>query len=156
MAWLGMSFGLFFTVGGLMVIQSPPADISGPLRATGETLFFVGQYALAAGYLGVIVTRLGSPRWAKGLGRLAPMGRMALTNYIMHSVILTSVFYGYAGGMFGQLSRAPQMLIVAIIIIFQMYFSAWWLERYRFGPLEWVWRSLTYKSVQPMRVVNEA
>lgn len=156
MAWLGMSFGLFFTTGGLMVIQSPAAEISGYLRPTGEILFFVGQYALAAGYLGLIVSLLGSPLWAKALGRLAPMGRMALTNYIMHSVILTLVFYGYAGGMFGQLSRAPQMLMVAIIIIFQMYFSAWWLERYRFGPLEWVWRSLTYKSTQPMRVADAA
>ncbi len=156
MAWLGMSVGLFFTTGGLMVMQSPPTEISGSLQATGNILFFAGQYALAAGYLGLIVTLLGSPRWAQRLGRLAPMGRMALTNYIMHSAILTSVFYGYAGGMFGQLSRAPQMLMVAIIVIFQLYFSAWWLSRFRFGPLEWVWRSLTYKSLQPMRLADPA
>ncbi len=156
MAWLGMSFGLFLTTGGLMVMQSPPTEISDSLQATGGVLFFAGQYALAAGYLGLVVTLLGSPSWARRLGRLAPMGRMALTNYIMHSVILTTVFYGYAGGMFGQLSRAPQMLMVAVIIIFQMYFSAWWLKRYRFGPLEWVWRSLTYKSIQPMRVADAA
>ncbi len=79
---------------------------------------------------------------------------MALTNYISHSIILTSIFYGYAGGMFGQIGRAPQVLIVAVIIIFQLRLSSWWLKRYQFGPLEWLWRSLTYKKIQPMRIVT--
>ncbi len=79
---------------------------------------------------------------------------MALTNYIMHTVILVLIFHGYAGGMFGEISRAGQMLIVAAILIFQLYFSAWWLARFRFGPLEWLWRSLTYMSVQPMKTAN--
>lgn len=154
MALIGMSFGLFFTIGGLMIIQHPMTDKSEMLQATGETLFFLGQYVLCAGYLGSIVTLLGSPSWSKRLSRFAPMGRMALTNYIMHSVILTTMFYGYAGGLYGQVSRAPQMLVVAAIIIFQVYLSAWWLGRYRFGPLEWLWRSLTYKAIQPMRIAH--
>jgi uncharacterized protein len=70
----------------------------------------------------------------------------------MDTVILVVIFHGYAGGLFGQISRAPQMLIVTAIVIFQFYFSGWWLARFRFGPLEWLWRSLTYKSVQPMRI----
>jgi uncharacterized protein len=76
---------------------------------------------------------------------------MALTNYIMQTVMLAVIFHGYAGGLFGQVGRAPQMLIVIAIVVFQLYLSAWWLRRYRFGPLEWLWRSLTYRSVQPMR-----
>jgi uncharacterized protein len=79
---------------------------------------------------------------------------MALTNYIMQSVILTTIFYGYAGGLFGEISRAPQMLIVLAIVAFQIYFSRWWLNRYRFGPLEWLWRSLTYQSLQAMKTVR--
>ena len=82
------------------------------------------------------------------------MGRMALTNYIMHTVILASIFHGYALGYYGEIGRGPQLLIVVAILIMQMYLSTWWLGRYRFGPLEWVWRSLTYKSIQPMKIAN--
>ena len=154
MAIIGMSFGLFITTGGLTIIQHPVTSESNILQAAGNTLFFLGQYVLCAGYLGTIVLLMGSPSWSARLSRFAPMGRMALTNYIMHSVILTTIFYGYAGGLFGQVSRAPQMLIVAAIVIFQMYFSSWWLSRYRFGPLEWLWRSMTYKAIQPMKVTS--
>lgn len=152
MALIGMTFGMFFTVGGLSVMQHPVADVSRILQIAGGMLFFFGQYVLAAGYLGSVVLLLSSPAWSKRLDHFAPMGRMALTNYIMHSIILTTIFYGYAGGFYGQVSRAPQMLIVIAIIVFQLFFSRWWLERYRFGPLEWVWRSLTYKTMQPMKI----
>ena len=156
MAWIGLGLGLSFTIGGLLITQHPAADNVMMLLATGNTLFFIGQYVTAAGYLGLVVSLLGSEKWAKRLNKFAPLGRMALTNYIMHSVILTSIFYGYAGGMYGQISRAPQMLIVVAIIVFQLFFSTWWLKRYQFGPLEWLWRSLTYKKKQPMRIVAES
>lgn len=154
MALIGWLFGLFFTVGGLTVMQHPAARGMTSLQAAGQTLFAFGQFVLSAGYLGSIMLLLDNTKWHRRLSRLAPIGRMALTNYIMHSVILVLIFHGYAGGMFGEISRAPQMLIVAAILVFQYYFSAWWLRRYRFGPLEWVWRSLTYKSIQPMKVAN--
>ncbi|MCJ8318924.1 MAG: DUF418 domain-containing protein [Colwellia sp.] len=154
MAWIGLGLGLSFTVGGLLITQHPAAENVMMLLATGNTLFFIGQYVTAAGYLGLVVSLLGSAKWAKRLNIFAPLGRMALTNYITHSVILTSIFYGYAGGMFGQISRAPQMLIVFVIIICQLFLSTWWLKRYQFGPLEWLWRSLTYKQLQPMRLAT--
>jgi uncharacterized protein len=154
MAIIGMSFGLFITLGGMMVMQHPVTNVSNVLQATGNTLFFLGQYVLCAGYLGTIIVLLGSPAWSRRLARFAPLGRMALTNYIMHSVILTTMFYGYAGGLFGEISRAPQMLVVVAIIIFQMNFSRWWLSRYRFGPLEWLWRSLSYNAIQPMKITS--
>ena len=81
------------------------------------------------------------------------MGRMALTNYIMHSLILTSIFYGYAGGFYGEISRALHMLIVLAIVLIQIQVSRWWLTHYQFGPLEWLWRSITYKKWQSFRVV---
>jgi uncharacterized protein len=152
MAWIGMSFGLVFTVGALLLLQHPAAKIAGLFQGVGQILFLAGQYAMAAGYLGLTMRLLSSDSWSRRLSKFAPMGRLALTNYIMQSVILTTVFYGYAGGMYGQISRAPQMLMVVAIILFQLYFSTWWLKRYRFGPLEWLWRSLTYKQRQPMRI----
>ena len=75
---------------------------------------------------------------------------MALTNYITHSIILTSIFYGYAGGMFGQIARGQQMLIVVAVIIAQVIFCTLWLKFFRFGPLEWLWRSITYMKLQPL------
>ena len=152
MAWIGMSLGLILTVGGLIIIQHPAVAEIKIVRWAGNTLYSVGQFVMAAGYLGLIVCLIGTNRGNACLSCLAPLGRMALTNYIMQSVILTSVFYGYAGGLYGQISRAPQMLMVLVIIVFQILFSRWWLNRYQFGPLEWVWRSLTYKRFQPMKI----
>jgi len=152
MAIIGMTFGLFFSIGGLIIVQHPVSEQTEALQAVGGTMFFLGQYVLCAGYLGTLVLMLESPSWFRRLNRFAPMGRMALTNYIMQTTILAAIFHGYAGGFFGEISRAPQMLIVLAIIVFQLYFSAWWLNRYRFGPLEWLWRSMTYKSVQPMKI----
>jgi uncharacterized membrane protein YeiB len=151
MAWIGGVFGLFFTVAGLSIIQHPATDSSGLLMGTGQTLFFLGQYVLSAGYLAVIVLWFCTDRGARWLGALAPMGRMALTNYIMQSLILTTLFYGYGAGYFGEVSRSLQILLAIAIIIFQLFASRWWLRNFRFGPLEWLWRSLTYLSLQPLR-----
>lgn len=154
MARIGLGVGLFVTVGGLLIMGHPAVEHIGVFQGIGNVLFTGGQFFMAAGYLGVLVRLLDSPKWYKILARLAPMGRMALTNYIMHSIILSSIFYGYAGGFYGEISRAPQMLIVLAIVILQILLSTWWLQRYQFGPLEWLWRSLTYKSRQPFKVVS--
>ena len=76
---------------------------------------------------------------------------MALTNYLMHSVILTTIFYGYGLGWYGEIPRLAQMAFVVVLIGLQLLISPVWLERYRFGPVEWLWRSLTYWKRQPMR-----
>ncbi len=81
---------------------------------------------------------------------MAPMGRMALTNYIMNSVVLTTIFYGYAGGMFSEIGRAKQLGMVFGIIATQALLSFLWLKLFRFGPLEWLWRSLSYWKIQPI------
>ena len=153
MARIGLGVGLFVTVGGLMVMGHPAVEHVMPLQTVGGVLFNGGQFFMAAGYLGLLVRLLGIPKWHKILSKLAPMGRMALTNYIMHSLILTSIFYGYAGGLYGEISRAPQMLIVFAIVLVQIPLSSWWLKNFQFGPLEWLWRSLTYKKWQRFRVL---
>ena len=75
---------------------------------------------------------------------LAAVGRMALTNYIMHTIIAMFVFLGVGFGLFGQLRRIELYFVVLAIVVFQLIVSPLWLKYYRFGPLEWVWRSLTY------------
>ena len=76
---------------------------------------------------------------------------MALTNYLMQSVICTTIFYGHGFGLFGQVSRVQQALFVAGIWAVQIVLSSLWMSRFRFGPAEWVWRSLSYWRIQPMR-----
>jgi uncharacterized protein len=150
-AWLGIGLGLVIETSGLLVAQHPVANQVVILQVVGEGLYYVGQLVMSAGYFGLIMYLLSDEKWRKRFAMFAPMGRMALTNYIMHSVILSTIFYGYAGGYFGGISRAPQMLIVLAIIIFQLQFSRWWLNHYAFGPLEWLWRCLSYKKIQTMR-----
>ncbi len=81
---------------------------------------------------------------------LANVGRMALTNYLLHTMIATTIFYGHGFGYFGQVSRVGQILVVCGVWAFQIPFSAWWLNRFRFGPFEWMWRTLAYMKLQPM------
>ena len=86
----------------------------------------------------------------KLLHRFAAVGRMALTNYLLQSFVGTLIFYGYGLGFFGV---GPALLIPLTFVMFiaQLYASPWWLARYRFGPVEWLWRRLTYKGKLPMR-----
>ena len=82
---------------------------------------------------------------------LAPVGRMAFTNYLFQSLIGTFLFYGQGFALYGKVDRWAQLLIVFAIWAVLIPFSNYWLKRYRFGPVEWLWRSLTYKKYQPMR-----
>jgi len=152
MRYIGLGVGMFTTVAGLMIDAQPVVEDIGLLQIVAGFLFSMGQIFMAAGYFGLLMGLLMSPHWHHRLSYLAPLGRMALTNYLMHSLILTSLFYGYAGGLYGEVSRAPQMLIVLTILGLQIILSSWWLKQYRFGPLEWLWRSLTYKKWQPFKI----
>ncbi|MCY0995842.1 DUF418 domain-containing protein [Myxococcus sp. MISCRS1] len=115
-----------------------------PIRTMGE-IGFAATYVLA------ITLLFQRSTFQRILSVLAPVGRMALTNYLSQSVISVLVFYGYGLGLFGKL--APSLCILYCLGVFavQIVFSHLWLSRFRFGPMEWVWRSLTYGKAQPMR-----
>jgi uncharacterized protein len=90
--------------------------------------------------------------WLSGTRRrLAAVGRMAFTNYILDTVVCTFIFYGWGLGYFGKVSRVEQFATVLAIWAVQLIVSPLWLSRFQFGPLEWLWRSLTYWKPQPMR-----
>jgi uncharacterized protein len=93
---------------------------------------------MCLGYLGWVV------RWRHALAWLAPAGRMALSNYVLQSLLCTWVFYGYGLGYFEQLSRAWQIPFVVALFLLQVVASRVWLRGFRFGPLEWGWRAFTY------------
>jgi uncharacterized protein len=119
--------------------------------AYGFQFNYFGSIFVAFGYIGLIALWSKSDFLTDLKRRLAAVGRMAFTNYIMQSIICTIIFYGFGFGLFNQIDRFPQQLIVLAIWIFQLAISPWWLKRYRFGPLEWLWRTLTYWKRQPLR-----
>lgn len=114
------------------------------------TFNYVGSIAVALGHVGLVmlIVKLGLVQWLTA--GLSAIGRMALTNYLMHSVICATIFFGWGFGSWGQWSRFETMGVVAAILLFQFIVSPLWLSMFRFGPMEWLWRSLTYWRVQPM------
>ncbi len=82
---------------------------------------------------------------------LQAIGQMALTSYLMQTIICTIIFYGHGFGLFGKVDRWEQLLIVCGILLFQMITSPIWLRYFKYGPFEWLWRSLTYWQFQPMK-----
>ncbi len=115
---------------------------------------YLGSIPVAFGHVGLVMLVARSGVLAALRARLAAVGRMALTNYLMHSILLTTVMNGYAFGLYGHVERFYQMGFVAAVWLLQLAWSPWWLERFRFGPFEWLWRSLTYWRRQPMRVAG--
>jgi len=110
-----------------------------------------GALLLATGYLAGIMLLC---RWlADGLvvRALSAVGRTAFTNYLLQTVIATTLFYGYGFGLFGEVSRVGLLGVVVVIWAIQIPLSMWWLNRFQFGPVEWLWRTLTYRTRQPMR-----
>jgi len=90
--------------------------------------------------------------WLPGARRrLGAVGRMAFTNYLTHTFVCTFLFYGWGVGLYGKVSRTEQFGIVLAIWAAQLIISPWWLDRFQFGPFEWIWRSLTYWKLQPMQ-----
>ena len=83
--------------------------------------------------------------------RLSQAGRMAFSNYVGTSLVMVLLFHGWAGGLFGQLHRAEMLLVVLLGWLLMLRFSGLWLEKYRYGPLEWLWRCLTYWRRFPLR-----
>lgn len=87
-----------------------------------------------------------------GLGRrFAAAGQMAFSNYLGTSILMMFVFHGWAGGLFGQLHRPGLLLVVLAVWALMLVWSPWWLARFRMGPLEWLWRCLTYGRLFPLR-----
>ncbi|WND02642.1 DUF418 domain-containing protein [Temperatibacter marinus] len=106
---------------------------------------------LSVGYLSAILflCRLGRDGIIKKA--FAATGQMALTNYLSQSIICAFLFYGFGYGLYGQLYGLDLMTVVGVIWAIQLIWSPLWLKRYRYGPFEWVWRSLTYGQKQPMK-----
>ena len=137
---VGLSGSLLITVGFALL---PPIS-------TLAILFFnqtIGPI-LAMGYAATLVLLADQTTWQQRFTPLAAAGRMALTNYLSQSVVCTLLFNGYGLGLTGQVSAPLGVLIAIAIYALQICFSQWWLRRFTSGPMEWLWRSLTYGKIQ--------
>ena len=151
LAWVGWPFGLAFAVSSSVLLYHPAwGESRGPDFVT-QMLGWCGQVLLCAAYVGSFVLLLRKRFFKRLFGWLAPLGRMALTNYLTHSLVFSTLFYGYGAGWFGQVPRFQQMGLVAAMILFQAIFSRIWLANFNYGPMEWLWRSATYLKWQPLR-----
>jgi uncharacterized protein len=142
--------GIGIIVGGAITLASTAVAFAN-LGAFGRTLSNLATVVLAMGYGALVLALVQLPVTGRVLKVFAPLGRMAFSNYIMQSVIFGFIFFGYGLGYFGRLGAAHALVIGISVYAMQVLFCTWWLARFRFGPLEWLWRTLMYGAKQPMR-----
>lgn len=148
---LGLGVGLTGEV--LLAIHLKfPALLGSTLGALCDPIAFFSMPLLGIGYMATIVLLLQKETWRARLAPLAFSGRMALSNYLMQTLIATTIFYSYGLGLYAQVGPAVSLLLTVVIYALQIWFSRWWLSHFRYGPLEWLWRSLTYLNWQPIRL----
>ena len=118
--------------------------------ATARPTYDIGRLTLAIGYIGLVmlICKAGILSWFRSA--MSAVGRMALTNYLSQSIICNFIFMGFGFGLAGELERHQIYYVVFGVWVFQIITSLLWLERYRYGPAEWLWRSMTYKKKQPL------
>ncbi len=117
----------------------------------GVQFNYWGSVLVSLGYLSLVMILCKCAAPGTLTRALSAVGRTALTNYLLQTVICTFIFYGHGLGLFGSVERTGQILIVLGIWVVQLVASPLWLSRFRFGPCEWLWRSLTYGRLQPLR-----
>jgi uncharacterized protein len=114
------------------------------LKVAEAGAYALGIAPLALAYASTFVILWQSDAWRNRLGRLAPAGRMALSNYLTHTIVGLTVFYGIGFGLMGRLGPVWWPIMVVAMISAQVAVCRWWLARFAFGPMEWIWRQATY------------
>lgn len=134
--WLTIQSG--HAVGATMALQMSAGAVFRPI--------------MMIGYVALIILILKNTGAAGTLtSRIAAAGRAAFTNYLGTSILMTALFYGYGAGLYGTMDRAPVYLVVVAMWVLMLLWSKPWLERFRYGPFEWLWRTLARWKWQRMR-----
>ncbi|RKH32514.1 DUF418 domain-containing protein [Corallococcus praedator] len=134
---------------GMTMPVSPPAWMVGM-----RTLREVGYLFMGVGYAAAFALLFQKERGKRVLGVLAPAGRMALSLYLMQSLVSVWLYDGWGLGLVGHLPMSRSVLLSLGVFAVQVGLAHLWLSRFRFGPAEWLWRSLTYGRAQPMRLAS--
>jgi uncharacterized protein len=115
-----------------------------PLRILVKLIDFFARMGLSVGYATGLLLLLGRPWWRSTLAVIAPLGRMALTQYLLQSLVCTWIFNGYGLGLYGRVSINACLLGSIGLFSLQVWSSRLWLTHHSFGPVEWLWRRMTY------------
>jgi len=110
----------------------------------------IGMPLLGLGYAAAIALLFERPWWRKWLAPFSAVGHMALTNYLFTGLVAVFISFSWGLGLYGKVSAWMGLLLVLMIFPIQVFGSRWWMARYNFGPVEWLWRSFTYGKLQPI------
>ena len=117
----------------------------------GSQYNYWGSIPVSLGYLSLVMLICKAQLGGRLLQAVSAVGRTALSNYLLQTLLCTTLFYGHGFGLFGSVERTGQAAIILMVWIVQITASSWWVNRFRYGPMEWVWRTLTYGQLQPIR-----
>ncbi len=137
-----LAVGFFAGAAALKVPLSPAANV-----LVGGTLFDLFNTGLAIVYVAGIILLARKAKW---LSILYPVGRMGLTTYLMQALFGTLVYFSYGLGLLGELSSGMRVLIAVGLFVVQIVIARVWFQYFQYGPVEWLWRSLTYMKFQPL------
>ncbi len=146
----GFAIGLPICAAGVWFYVRGHLDLM-MMKFFGSQPNFWASMLVAAGWIGLVMLACKAATMRRVNDVLAAAGRMALTNYLMQSVICTTLFYGHGLGWFGYVGHATLPAVAAVVWAVQLAYSWLWLRWFRFGPAEWAWRTVTYMKWQPMR-----
>ena len=147
--WWALGIGLVcaLTFGIIFEIQRAPGPT--PLKVLGSITYALSRLSLMIFYVLTIVRLSELPSWQARFAPIAAAGRMPLTNYLMQTLICTTLLYGWGFGLWGKVGPAAQLaLALGIFFLIQVPLSVMWLRRFEYGPLEYVWRVLTYGKIR--------
>ena len=150
--WWGLGVGLVCTSAYYAVSQTSNPALPYLARPLATLLRAIGAPALGFCYAVGIIFLAQRDTWKTRLAPLGLLGRMALTNYLFHALVYSLVYNGYGLGLYERVGTLGGLALAALIFPLQVILSAFWMRRFRFGPVEWLWRTLTYGKLQPMRV----
>jgi uncharacterized protein len=153
--WTCLGLGLAASAGFSLLVAfrpMPPPEVPTVRGFFTGLLFNVNRPLLCIAYIGAIALLFQMDRFKRVLQVFAAPGRMPLTNYLMQSLLATTLFNSYGLALFGKVGPLLGLGIAVAIFVFQIIWSRWWLARFRFGPLEWLWRAATYGKLPAMSV----
>jgi len=147
---VSLTIGLVLTSYGMQqnFAQGWPAE----MMISSVKYNYWGSIFSAMAYIGLLTIFCQLPIFTRTKQALANVGKLALTNYLSQTIICSLIFYGWGLGLFGSFDRLELIGVTVAIWIFQLSFSTIWLTQFRMGPFEWLWRSITYKSLQPIKI----
>lgn len=151
---VGVGYGIGFTVNYHEVKHILSENFSYLSFYYAGITYDLGRVSVAMGHVGTIMLFAQSKPIGWLMRKIAAIGQMALTNYFMHSLICMFIFTGLGWGLFGKLQRFELLYVVFFIWMFQLIISPIWLKYFQFGPLEWLWRNLSYQKIHPFKRIR--